>query len=88
MAGRKKHRTRVVGSRLYRKQSNHTTKPMGLTQETLSEADRILAESLMPNFVTHASPTGQCLDCGRYVTGERKLCGQCLNKHEEQRLNK
>lgn len=87
MSGRKKHRTRIVG-RLYKnahkKAYNIKSQPKKVSYD-LSEADRILAESLQPNFVTTASPTGVCLDCGKKVTGERKLCGQCLNKHEERR---
>lgn len=26
-------------------------------------------------------PNGQCHDCGKTVTGERKFCGPCLAKH-------
>lgn len=83
---RKKHRTRIVG-RLY-KPTRYTPSKRKKVDYDLSEADRLLAESLQPNFVSHASPTGSCLDCGKKLSGERKLCGQCLNKHDKERSNR
>lgn len=28
-------------------------------------------------------PTGRCHDCGKPVTGERRVCGQCGAKREQ-----
>jgi len=79
MAGRKKHRTEIVG-RLYKRTRDPIRKPKRVSPEVLSEADQILAESLQGHFISHAKPTGFCLECGKKVPPMRKVCGRCNTK--------
>lgn len=83
MAGRKKHTSSgpvEYESRFVR------IKPFHDVEVDMTAATEMLLSSLVPNALSHASPKGSCYDCGRRVSGARKLCGPCLYKRQEERV--
>lgn len=87
MVRRKKHRSPIVGPRLYERKPD-PIKPRRKLDYDREKAERIFQDSLKISAITTASPIGKCLECGKPLPGERKICGRCAVKHEENRFNK
>lgn len=75
MAGRIKHRShRAITSPDKTVWEKPDLEPVEVDWDSVAELrDHILGTTLPPK--------GECYDCGRIISGERRYCGPCLAKH-------
>lgn len=78
MAGRKKSRTSIRA--VQGSDPVEWVKPPAKPPVDINW-DEVAAIDIKSSNANHLPVTGRCYDCNRRVSGERRYCGPCLNKH-------